>query len=376
MARYGDDTNRDRWRDNDRERSSWRSGGQGTGEREDERGFFERASEEVRSWFSDDDDQGSGRLSDRDRSRGWSGSSSWDRNRDQGRSGMSRSSGGGWSSSSDRDYGGGMSGRDREGGYGRMGRAMEDRSSFGGMAQGGRSSGSFGREHERGPSRGGGDWRSTNQPDRSMSGGYGGHGASRSDREWEGGGHPQSWGEANRGQSGGRSDQYRSQSGGWNRDRDRDRDQESVGYGSSMGGTLGGFGNQTFGSSQDDHYRSWRDRQMSELDRDYDDYCREREQQFHSDFDSWRRNRSSGRPASTSLSSSDLGAAPNAAVGTTTSSVAGTGGTGSALGSGGSATGEAARTVGSTPMADATDQTGTADTGVGTGGRSSSRSRS
>jgi hypothetical protein len=47
MARYGDDTNRDRWRDDDRERSSWRSGGQGTGEREDERGFFERASEEV-----------------------------------------------------------------------------------------------------------------------------------------------------------------------------------------------------------------------------------------------------------------------------------------------------------------------------------------
>ena len=51
----------------------------------------------------------------------------------------------------------------------------------------------------------------------------------------------------------------------------------------------GGFS----GSSQDDHYRSWRDRQMQELDRDYQDYCREREQQFHQDFDSWRRNRSS-----------------------------------------------------------------------------------
>ncbi|HEX6409980.1 MAG TPA: hypothetical protein VFZ88_05245 [Sphingomicrobium sp.] len=358
MARYGDDTNRDRWRDEDRERSSWRSSGQGTSERDDERGFFERAGEEVRSWFSDDD-QGSGRLSDRDRSRGWSGGSSWDPNRDHGRSGMSRSSGGGWSSSSDRDFGA----RDREGGHGRTGSDMEARSSFGGMAQGGRSSGSFGREHERGSSRGG-DWR-LNQPDRS--GGYGGHGASRSDREWERGGHAQSWGEANRGQS-----------GGWNRDRERDRDQESFGYGSAMSGTMGGFGNQTFGSSQDDHYRSWRDRQMSELDRDYDDYCREREQQFHSDFDSWRRNRLSRSPSvSTSPSSSDLGAAPNAAVGTTTSSVAGTGGAGSALGSGGSAIGEAARTVGSTPMADATDQTGTADTGVGTGGgRSGSRSRS
>jgi hypothetical protein len=46
-----------------------------------------------------------------------------------------------------------------------------------------------------------------------------------------------------------------------------------------------------FRSQQDDHYRSWRDRQMQALDRDYEDYCREREQQFHSDFDSWRRNR-------------------------------------------------------------------------------------
>ena len=42
MARYGDDTNRERWRDDDRERSGWRSG-QGTSEREDERGFFARA---------------------------------------------------------------------------------------------------------------------------------------------------------------------------------------------------------------------------------------------------------------------------------------------------------------------------------------------
>ena len=46
-----------------------------------------------------------------------------------------------------------------------------------------------------------------------------------------------------------------------------------------------------FSSHQDDHYRSWRDRQMEALDRDYEDYCREREQQFHSDFDNWRSNR-------------------------------------------------------------------------------------
>ena len=44
-------------------------------------------------------------------------------------------------------------------------------------------------------------------------------------------------------------------------------------------------------SHPDDHYRSWRDRHMSELDRDYADYCREREQAFHRDFDTWRNQR-------------------------------------------------------------------------------------
>jgi hypothetical protein len=46
-----------------------------------------------------------------------------------------------------------------------------------------------------------------------------------------------------------------------------------------------------FSSQQDDHYRSWRNRQLEALDRDYQDYCREREQQFHRDFDDWRQNR-------------------------------------------------------------------------------------
>jgi hypothetical protein len=44
---------------------------------------------------------------------------------------------------------------------------------------------------------------------------------------------------------------------------------------------------RNFGSHQDDHYRSWRDKQMQALDRDYADYCREREQSFHRDFDAW-----------------------------------------------------------------------------------------
>jgi len=48
---------------------------------------------------------------------------------------------------------------------------------------------------------------------------------------------------------------------------------------------------RNFSSHQDDHYMSWRNRQLEALDRDYADYCREREQQFHSDFDNWRSNR-------------------------------------------------------------------------------------
>jgi hypothetical protein len=61
----------------------------------------------------------------------------------------------------------------------------------------------------------------------------------------------------------------------------------------------GGFGGSSdwgrsprnFRSHQDDHYRSWRDRQIEALDRDYADYCREREQQFHQHFDAWRSQR-------------------------------------------------------------------------------------
>lgn len=90
----------------------------------------------------------------------------------------------------------------------------------------------------------------------------------------------------------------------WNRG-DRSRDYgRGQGFGGSEGdygrtgqqGSFGGRGDRersprNFSSRQDDHYLSWRDRQLDALDRDYADYCREREQQFHSDFDTWRRGR-------------------------------------------------------------------------------------
>lgn len=320
MARgYGDRTgsdyrpeNNDRWRDEDRERSSWRSGRPGTSEREDERGFFERAGDEIRSWFGDDDDR-----TRHDYERGRPGG--WSRDRDLDRGNSPRSS---WDRESDRERG---YGRTRPG---TRDYSREDRSTFGGMAQGGlgRSGGGFDRDRDRryGPSRGGA-WTGTSDRDRSSIGG--------------------------------------SQS--WNRDRD-DRDQPAgvVMY-EEYSETLGGFGNQRFGSSQDDHYRSWRDRQMAQLDRDYDDYCREREQQFHQDFDSWRRNRPQDRVRTSSASSSDIGISSNAGVGTTTASLSGTSG------------GSAVRSSTSPSPAESGTTTSTEDATSGSGAsRSGSKSRS
>jgi hypothetical protein len=42
---------------------------------------------------------------------------------------------------------------------------------------------------------------------------------------------------------------------------------------------------------EDPHYESWRQRHLDELDRDYDDYRRENQSRFESDFGSWRERR-------------------------------------------------------------------------------------
>lgn len=42
---------------------------------------------------------------------------------------------------------------------------------------------------------------------------------------------------------------------------------------------------------EDPHYRSWRERHIGELDRDYEDYRRENQARFESDFGSWRQRR-------------------------------------------------------------------------------------
>jgi len=71
-------------------------------------------------------------------------------------------------------------------------------------------------------------------------------------------------------------------------------------------------GRRSFSSHPDDHYRSWRDRQMEALDRDYEDYCREREQQFHRDFDQWRsRRHGNPGPLRTGMTQTGLSADPS-----------------------------------------------------------------
>ena len=70
-----------------------------------------------------------------------------------------------------------------------------------------------------------------------------------------------------------------------------------------------------FSAHPDDHYRSWRDRHMSELDRDYAEYCREREQQFHREFDDWRRERHGNpQPLRTGMTQSGISHDPSGMI--------------------------------------------------------------
>lgn len=68
-------------------------------------------------------------------------------------------------------------------------------------------------------------------------------------------------------------------------------------YGAEQGGRYTGQQHQEHGRSRhpDPHYHDWRERQIAALDRDYDEYQRERQQQFHQDFSTWRSNRQTER---------------------------------------------------------------------------------
>jgi len=238
------ETRRDRdWRGN----SDYERG------RRDERGFFERAGDEIASWFGDDDaerrrrqdeqmNRGSGRESgwgrDRDYDRGFGRDydrdrqsvASSDRDFDRNRSSSRPTN---WTSS-DLDYRSGQSTR----GYAGYDRDYSSRGGIGGSMSS--------------------DYMSPTGP----SFGYGGtYGAGSSSGYGSGG--------------------YGSGFGG---DRESDRSYRPM---------AGDYGRSD--RNEDRHYHAWRQRQLDELDRDYDNYCRERQNRFESDFGSWRQNRMSKR---------------------------------------------------------------------------------
>ena len=91
-------------------------------------------------------------------------------------------------------------------------------------------------------------------------------------------------------------------------------------------------GDGRLSSLHDDHYRSWRDRQIEQMDREYEEYCRERQHSFQNDFDSWRRNRQG-------QGGSGLGASASTGSSATSGLMAGSGGTASGGDEGASGTG-------------------------------------
>lgn len=62
--------------------------------------------------------------------------------------------------------------------------------------------------------------------------------------------------------------------------------------------------------AQHDAYHRYREQHLAELDRDYDDWCRENEQQFHREFNDWRgsRRQVSNQPGSDAVIAEDSAA--------------------------------------------------------------------
>ena len=209
-------------RDNPRdERSRWqgeRFEGRDRGyQGREDRGFFERAGDEIASWFGDDEAERRRREDQRM--------------------------------------------MEREGGYGRDWRRGEERGRF---------------------SSRGGDWnrdRFDRDEDRHRSGSW-------SERERERGYRPMA-GDYGRG-----SDQFFAASGVGREDFERSRDwREREPHGRDEFRRTSFAGSTDVGREYDPHYRSWRQRHIGELDRDYDEYRRENQSRFESDFGSWRERR-------------------------------------------------------------------------------------
>jgi len=242
-----------RWSEDRNREHGWRSDERGN---RDDRGFFERAGDEISSWFGDEDAERR-RREDRMREEREGGSREHDRERgwDQDR---------GWGRDRDRD-------RDRERDW------NENRGTF---ARGGSSERDYNPNWRRELSGGERDrFRDRGRDYRPMTGDYGR--GRESDQFFAASG-------VGRGERGlGDYDRY-----GERRDTPWSRDEYRS---TSRAGTSDLSDRSRHERDTDPHYRSWRDRHMSELDHDYDDYRREHQSKFESDFGGWRERRQQKR---------------------------------------------------------------------------------
>ncbi len=253
------------WRgDNpDRDRYAREGGRPHRGQGDDDRGFIDRAGDEVRSWFGDDEAERRRQEDQRryEREHGYAADrSNSDRNLDRGGRGYFGSD---YDRSSD-DYPRGDHGQD---------------SSFGGA-------GTYGRPAETwGGSGFGGDDNRGRRFDRIDAGSTGTHGAHPMSSPVGGTGYGAGYGIAPGGGYGGSSAAYRG-SGGQQQQRSGGERGRAM-----MGGMAGG----SMSGSHDPHYSQWRQRQIEALDRDYDEYRREHQSKFEQEFGGWRQKREGQR---------------------------------------------------------------------------------
>jgi hypothetical protein len=241
MMAYDRYETRDAPRDERSRSQDDRSDGRERGGRDD-RGFFERAGDEVASWFGDDEAE---RRRREDQMR---------EGRERGYGGQSRDSDRGDNRAQDRDRGFRDRGWERSGG---RGYAASERDYNPNWRQEFRGSGDSSRGY------------------RPMTGDYG------RGRDHESGQFfaASSVGRGQRGIDDHSGDYERSERSG-----PRDEFRRTAYAGSADR------------SREDDpHYHSWRQRHMSDLDRDYDEYRRENQARFESDFGSWRERRQQKR---------------------------------------------------------------------------------
>ncbi|HEX8380081.1 MAG TPA: DUF2171 domain-containing protein [Allosphingosinicella sp.] len=285
--RYGDRD--ERWRDQGRDQRNYgQDRGSGRGYRSgghDDRGFMERAGDEVRSWFGDDEAERRREQDDRrwERERGMTG-----RRDNQSGSDSYGGTASGWGNQSGDSWN-----RERPGAPGGYGAYGGERERSGGDE--GRSSDS-GRgyvEPTSAGSGGGGGPEAFGEPGQGGTSGFDGgpdHGR-RFDRVDPGhvgaqGAHPMSspvGGAYGAGAGISASGGYSSSARYAAAQRQSQGDQGGAAHSISGGGL------------HDPHYSEWRSRQIESIDRDYEEYRREHQSRFEQDFGNWRTKRGEQR---------------------------------------------------------------------------------